>query len=386
MQITARRTRAVALVVAGALAFAACGDDGEEAVDRVGAPSTAPTTTTPAPAPSGAADQRDDPCGERPGIDIPAVEIPAVRSEPVVVPDKTLAGERVPGFTVPGVDIPAQRVPAQCVLEQTAPAGCVAGATIPASTIPAVRIPGVSIPGVSVAGTSHPRESEPEVSQPEVSEPGDSEETVCAEKVRPGEIQPQVSRPQVSRDQFVRPQRVRPQLVRPQVCAGGDCIPPVVVPTVVVPSVIVPTVVVKYEVLLSRRLKGTDSRCVRVLKGEASSAYKLCADVLFAFDSARIRSGGARVLGKVADAIKDRQDDGKIRIEGHTDSRGSDAYNERLSLRRAKAVRDWLVRRAGLERSRIVVRGFGEGQPAASNSSDSGRRKNRRVVIGVQKR
>jgi flagellar motor protein MotB len=82
---------------------------------------------------------------------------------------------------------------------------------------------------------------------------------------------------------------------------------------------------------------------------------------------------------------------GKVRIEGHTDSKGSDAYNQRLSGQRANAVRDWLVEKEGLKQVKFVTRGFGEVKPVVPNTkldgSDDpeGRQKNRRVEIIVGK-
>jgi OmpA-OmpF porin, OOP family len=67
-------------------------------------------------------------------------------------------------------------------------------------------------------------------------------------------------------------------------------------------------------------------------------------------------------------------------IEGHTDSSGSDSYNQRLSEQRAKAVRDYIVS-MGIDPSRIEARGFGESQPVADNSTTEGRAQNRRVVL-----
>jgi len=90
-----------------------------------------------------------------------------------------------------------------------------------------------------------------------------------------------------------------------------------------------------------------------------------------------------RCSGKVARSIEKRSPEGRIRVDGHTDSRGSDTYNDRLSRRRAEAVKRWLVSRGGLAADRVAVRGYGEREPVASNAGDSGRRRNRRVVVGV---
>ena len=71
-----------------------------------------------------------------------------------------------------------------------------------------------------------------------------------------------------------------------------------------------------------------------------------------------------------------------MRIEGFTDSTGSDDYNQQLSENRALAVKDALVQ-AGVESNRVVVQGYGEANPVASNDSTAGRQLNRRVEIVI---
>ena len=72
-------------------------------------------------------------------------------------------------------------------------------------------------------------------------------------------------------------------------------------------------------------------------------------------------------------------------VDGHTDDQGADAYNQRLSERRAEAVAVYLSAR-GVERARITARGFGESRPVGLNDSEIGRRKNRRVEIVIRGR
>ncbi|MBA3562927.1 MAG: OmpA family protein [Gammaproteobacteria bacterium] len=116
----------------------------------------------------------------------------------------------------------------------------------------------------------------------------------------------------------------------------------------------------------------------------------LAADVLFAFDSAELQPQAAATLQQAAAVIRERAT-GTVRIEGHTDAKGDDAYNQALSERRANAVRDWFVNEGGLSDLSFATRGFGESVPLAPNAKPDGtddpegRQKNRRVEIRVEK-
>ncbi len=113
----------------------------------------------------------------------------------------------------------------------------------------------------------------------------------------------------------------------------------------------------------------------------------LNADVLFDFDKADILPSAAATLKEAADIIRQRGAKGAVRIEGYTDSKGDDAYNMKLSLRRAESVRDWLVGKEGLTTVSFATQGFGKSQPVAPNTNPDGsdnpqgRAKNRRVTI-----
>jgi outer membrane protein OmpA-like peptidoglycan-associated protein len=120
--------------------------------------------------------------------------------------------------------------------------------------------------------------------------------------------------------------------------------------------------------------------------------YRLEADVLFDFDRAEIRPEAEAALRQLVEQIEERFTRPRIRVEGHTDSKGSDAYNQALSERRAEAVKRWMSRSGGLPSFSIETAGFGEASPVASNThadgSDNpeGRQQNRRVEIVVEKR
>ena len=112
----------------------------------------------------------------------------------------------------------------------------------------------------------------------------------------------------------------------------------------------------------------------------------LAADVLFDFDKSILKNEGKNKLDDLATKVKAINLEVVIAI-GHTDSIGSDAYNQKLSVRRAESVKAYLVSR-GVEPNRIYTEGKGEKQPVASNKTGDGRQKNRRVeieVIGTRK-
>jgi len=112
----------------------------------------------------------------------------------------------------------------------------------------------------------------------------------------------------------------------------------------------------------------------------------LAADVLFDFDKSVLKSEGKAKLDDLATKVNAINLEVVIAI-GHTDSIGSDAYNQKLSVRRAESVKAYLVSK-GVAPNRIYTEGKGEKQPVASNKTKDGRQKNRRVeieVIGTRK-
>lgn len=101
--------------------------------------------------------------------------------------------------------------------------------------------------------------------------------------------------------------------------------------------------------------------------------------VHFEFDKSAITDAGQAILDDAVVVLK-RNGHVGIRIVGHTDSRGSDSYNQGLSERRAEVVRRYLAER-GIANNRMRSEGRGEAEPVAGNDTDSGRAKNRRVDI-----
>lgn len=107
--------------------------------------------------------------------------------------------------------------------------------------------------------------------------------------------------------------------------------------------------------------------------------------VHFATGKARILRDSFELLAQVADAVKTANLK-KVLIEGHTDSKGSDSYNMRLSQRRANSVRKHLMNKGGVDGGVLEAVGFGETRPIESNKTKSGRAKNRRVEFKIIER
>ena len=105
------------------------------------------------------------------------------------------------------------------------------------------------------------------------------------------------------------------------------------------------------------------------------------AETLFDFDKSVIKPAGKKVLDGVVGRLQDITLEVVIAV-GHTDSIGTDAYNQKLGLRRAKAVKAYLVSQ-GIEKNRVYTDSKGERQPIATNKTAAGRAQNRRVEIEV---
>lgn len=134
---------------------------------------------------------------------------------------------------------------------------------------------------------------------------------------------------------------------------------------------------------------GAESALTRVLAdlkaAETATEITLVLDaaVLFDHDKSDIRPDADKALLSMLSVV-DEYASSKVRIEGHTDSTGEDDYNLALSERRAQSVMDWMTRH-GCAPARLSIAGFGETKPAASNDTDAGRQKNRRVEVIIEK-
>jgi OOP family OmpA-OmpF porin len=113
----------------------------------------------------------------------------------------------------------------------------------------------------------------------------------------------------------------------------------------------------------------------------AATKVTYAADAFFDFDKAVLKPEGKAKLDDLVNKVKDINLEVIIAV-GHTDSVGSDTYNQKLSVRRAEAVKAYLVSK-GIEKNRVYTEGKGEKQPVADNKTAEGRAKNRRVEIEV---
>ena len=130
-----------------------------------------------------------------------------------------------------------------------------------------------------------------------------------------------------------------------------------------------------YKVINGKRYQ---LRGLRVI-ADSKLVPKAGALINFDFDSAKIRSDSYPLLDEFGKALKHGLNDASIIIAGHTDNIGSNEYNQELSEERAKSVKNYLLNHHGIDSKRITIKGYGETKPIASNDTDDGRLKNRRV-------
>jgi outer membrane protein OmpA-like peptidoglycan-associated protein len=158
--------------------------------------------------------------------------------------------------------------------------------------------------------------------------------------------------------------------------------------------------VVKEEVQVENQPIGTEVAVVQetmIVKDDVVLAAKeeivaeqFIQNLRFGFDSADLTSADKRELDAVNEQIEAfrpllRQNVAHMNVIGHTDSRGAEAYNQKLSERRAQAVADYFASEGQVPRETLRVSGMGEAEPIADNGSETGRNQNRRVVIEIIK-
>lgn len=105
--------------------------------------------------------------------------------------------------------------------------------------------------------------------------------------------------------------------------------------------------------------------------------------VQFEFNSAKILEVSHSLLDEVAKVIKENPQIKKIEVEGHASDEGSDDYNLKLSDKRANSVMKYLTGKAGIAKEMLTAKGYGESRPIASNDTDDGKEKNRRVEFTI---
>ncbi len=104
----------------------------------------------------------------------------------------------------------------------------------------------------------------------------------------------------------------------------------------------------------------------------------------FKTNSAEILKESDEILGAVAKILKDHPEITGIRVEGHTDNKGSKAYNKDLSAKRAASVVTWLTTKGKIDKKRLKSAGFGDERPIDTNDTDPGRQNNRRVEFHIE--
>ncbi|QSX75724.1 OmpA family protein [Lysobacter arenosi] len=132
----------------------------------------------------------------------------------------------------------------------------------------------------------------------------------------------------------------------------------------------------RQERALRDQMAGTG---VDVVRDGNNITLNMPSGITFDFDKSNLKPEFYPVLDNVARTLQEYNQT-IVEVAGHTDSVGSDAYNQKLSEQRADAVSGYLTSR-GLNRDRFIVVGAGETHPVASNDTDSGRAQNRRVEI-----
>lgn len=108
-------------------------------------------------------------------------------------------------------------------------------------------------------------------------------------------------------------------------------------------------------------------------------------DVHFEFDSAKLTAADKERLNTIATRLKSEAANARLSVTGHTDSKGSDTYNQKLSERRAHSVTEYLIESGVPRASFVSVQGAGETQPVADNATAEGRAQNRRTEIRIER-
>jgi OOP family OmpA-OmpF porin len=115
----------------------------------------------------------------------------------------------------------------------------------------------------------------------------------------------------------------------------------------------------------------------------AIETISLDAHTLFAFNSSKLTDHSKEAIHALTDKLKSFEKVDEIEIAGYADTTGPEGYNQRLSERRAEAIKQKLISKYGIDPDIITTRGYGESSPVASNATVEGRRLNRRAEIKI---
>lgn len=312
-------------------------------------------------------------CAPGPGKtvqDLPDVAIPALSWEGMSVPEQRAGTKTVPALQVPAVERPATIAEAGCLVTYDAPAGC----------LPAVTISAGWIPGYRIEGYSFSRETGDMVTV----EPLEREATVAPEASIGQKCQVETSgkyvnavyRSALYRGAVYQGAAYRRAMYRGAVYSDGERVDPVAVPPRSVPPVALPPADIPAASLPGRQV----TKEVSANEDDTVVAYTASDAVLFEYNKSVLRRSAAKTLDAILADARAKGFAGKVRVDGHTDATGTNAYNQRLSEARARAVAAYLVSK-GIAADRITATGRGETAPAYPNDSAKNRAKNRRVVI-----
>ena len=136
---------------------------------------------------------------------------------------------------------------------------------------------------------------------------------------------------------------------------------------------------------------GGKAKDLEVKETKTEIHIDLAADVLFDFDKSTLRPSARDTLHQAASIIRSNAKASTVRIDGYTDAKGSESYNQQLADRRAEAVRNWFVANEGLNDVNFATKGYGAKNPVAPNTKPDGsddpdgRQRNRRVEITIKK-
>ena len=185
--------------------------------------------------------------------------------------------------------------------------------------------------------------------------------------------------------QTVAAKQIRPQFEKPPQAGASEPLPVVVPPVKEESSEYTLTRVSGATPVYGVSIKSETPAYEPVGKGSKNlmAAYRKfrLPDSLFEFDNADMVPEVQKSVSELAEYIRKDEKWVYIRIDGHTDAVGSAKYNMDLSLRRAISVANYLITKEGIDPARILVRGMGKSSPIADNSTDEGRKLNRRFEI-----